>query len=1648
MEQYFRTRASVDDDPDLARTRRANDARLKSRFEHIFAKYGRDFDGVGDEIDLETGRIIVNNGHIARMQHEVDPGQGTSAQVLQVLGGSRQSDSIDITRGAESIVEDSAEDVEDDEEMVIAGTSEYSSSDNDDRDGSDALPKTWARTPDELSSDFYSIQDATPQKTQSISKISAQNSAAMRQADNDQAVALSHAPSPSKSLDTPPVDLPFLAESLRAMQVLPGQRGSVDPDVIQALGQSIANQLAKFMTGGSKNPRRESRDRRAVKDSRWEYPILPGDRVDRTPSPSLPESASAALFATSPDREASVWAPPQRRGRKPLKLQSQVRHSTALDDDHVSDENDGIDILQSDPPSHMTTTIGDEAEGILDIDCYNCGTTDSRVWRTGPGGRLCDSCGTYYRRYGLLKAIEEPSFTPAPRVGRGRPSAADRQLRRNQDTDIFAIPSTDAPNLTANYSANTARRVTGDGRNGRFTLEEEVSIIRHHEIDQLSWDHIGYLLSLRSAYSVHSHYQRFLKAPGCEARRRLLNPRVRAPSFEIDGGASEHDSSAVESGNSHSHDISGFIEREDELIVRLREDERMTWDQIATYFPDRTSQTLQTHYNEILVGNESLSPAPRSKDRALDDRHIQRTIDNDSLSAVPVQATHPLPDAERNIDADFVASENYSPGASDTHAMPPISLPFTPEEDALILNMREERAAPFKEMIGLFRDRTEEALVDRYIYLKGHSADTGLNHTTGTTGTLDTVNATTTGPGGGLKPFPIGSASKVDARTGASPPHMLSRQAAVSERYHHKRPATGAEGDRAHFLNTPSINARQASVPPRPSEVGPSAWAITQPASKGPLPFQPARKGLVPIHPKSASRELHDPFISTSTTSGGSTTPRVHDVYDTTGQTRTVPKPHPRSAKPPKRNNALGMANQHSAWQEPVADAIPRPQELSAPATRFTSEQDKFIKRAREKRRLSWAEIAETLPGDARHTASGIMHRYYDFLLGKRSTPKTLKSREARASGNGGMPCSEEENSQVSRYMQQGMFSSEMADKMPDRPSVVSKNLTHDLGSKVTHQHVASQQQHHSKPLLRRAIKNLTRRNSDVANMSMLAEHHVQRPPQSPLEHDPDDGPSDHSPAVSRSHELYSHSHPEVIINSGEFAEAASTHEHASTNDRAADGQPETYTDYLRVSEEAQGDMPSPFQEPRTANAVTSSGTKRRRQSGCLSRVGDVEVAESDSGTALVQDKSKEIHGDAIVTPSAKRGRGRPRKSGVFSGGAPNREVLPESEHAQAASSTEQVSPKLGLGPACAVVQKGLQSVTDSEHLAVGTGSAPNALDEDHKIAHNPTKNPGGFQDSQVFKFHTWEEILLAAFRSQPGTALRCNEIAAWVRKHSAHYRHTNEPWIHHLYNEVYRNPAFEKAHPHQRKSGYVLIESNLRSASRRPANSGTGNGNQVTPSIQSTSAEQIIDASANKDDVGSKIRSTLSEHLGHDAAAKDQVDCSVLQASAESLNDSIGNRECIDNDELAGDLPTPETPASRPTDISTTLVKVIDLSSDSPIKQEPACESRTHTSQHAHFSTKRPLDAQDGSSRAKHVRYSDPVLVRRMSALATPARSSANSGRLGLHGQSTIPIKFEPDFGEEVRASPASSVGATGRRVVLATEVARDDGAEQDELS
>jgi len=97
-------------DADLEKRRARNDNQLKSIFESIFDKYGKDFDGIGDEIDLRTGEIVVNNGHLLGMTNGKDAGQveSPSEEVeSEYSSGEEQEDRQDPNEGDAALVPES-----------------------------------------------------------------------------------------------------------------------------------------------------------------------------------------------------------------------------------------------------------------------------------------------------------------------------------------------------------------------------------------------------------------------------------------------------------------------------------------------------------------------------------------------------------------------------------------------------------------------------------------------------------------------------------------------------------------------------------------------------------------------------------------------------------------------------------------------------------------------------------------------------------------------------------------------------------------------------------------------------------------------------------------------------------------------------------------------------------------------------------------------------------------------------------------------------------------------------------------------------------------------------------------------------------------------------------------------------------------------------------------------------------------------------------------------------------------------------------------------------------------------------------------------------------------------------------------------------
>ncbi|RDW87537.1 hypothetical protein BP5796_03231 [Coleophoma crateriformis] len=136
---------------ELQQRRARLDGKLKSTFESIFEKYERNFDGIGDEIDLYTGAIVVNNGHLLDMQDERDAGRSQRMGTLRGLIG--DSDGEDTDDSEEGSVEDSQGDDDDDagEGSEVHGYgSTGDDSDEDNEDGAAGLSSDEGTIEDEI----------------------------------------------------------------------------------------------------------------------------------------------------------------------------------------------------------------------------------------------------------------------------------------------------------------------------------------------------------------------------------------------------------------------------------------------------------------------------------------------------------------------------------------------------------------------------------------------------------------------------------------------------------------------------------------------------------------------------------------------------------------------------------------------------------------------------------------------------------------------------------------------------------------------------------------------------------------------------------------------------------------------------------------------------------------------------------------------------------------------------------------------------------------------------------------------------------------------------------------------------------------------------------------------------------------------------------------------------------------------------------------------------------------------------------------------------------------------------------------------------------------------------------------------------------
>ncbi|KAK6415364.1 hypothetical protein LTR95_017597, partial [Oleoguttula sp. CCFEE 5521] len=324
---------------------------------------------------------------------------------------------------------------------------------------------------------------------------------------------------------------------------------------------------------------------------------------------------------------------------------------------------------------------------------------------------------------------------------------------------------------------------------------------------------------------------------------------------------------------------------------------------------------------------------------------------------------------------------------------------------------------------------------------------------------------------------------------------------------------------------TPAAPIPCPEHPPRPAAVGPSAWEATQPLDKGPLPFVPARKGSLHTEAGRDDDEVthsvvvasgsvrSDAITAPATNDQASATPAIlpsqiaHTCFvpfndqqaaldvlatcDRVIETEDANSPQTLEATLNQENfstQAERQALRSVSVETTDVGASPDAGESSSEtALSFSHEEDRLIRRWREKEGCCWAEIGLRLP---HRSQQEVTDRYYDMIVGSASKtrPTKLHDPEHRP----GLRYSDAESDRMLAMHEQGLSFEQMAELMPGRSSTSLQN--HFFGTlltakKIRHlrsESVISRSGPANAPLLRQVLGNSVRRMSfGEAGLSM-----------------------------------------------------------------------------------------------------------------------------------------------------------------------------------------------------------------------------------------------------------------------------------------------------------------------------------------------------------------------------------------------------------------------------------------------------------------------------------------------------------------------------------------------------------------------------------
>lgn len=625
----------------LHQDRDRNNQKLKSRFEHIFRKYEHDFTGVGDEFDIHTDQIVVNNGHLEHMRNESDSGTTASSKFVKTF-------QENLAHEDESMTSEDDEDEDD-------GTGCGSDTESGEADASALVSQHTPRLPQLFR--LLAGEDTSQQPLEVPDDEESEDDSVSETTSRDQT------PSAFEPL--------YLTKHSSSAEALArSKRPMADDNTVRALGMTIAAQLAKLMGASSKKkPEKKATVMHGATDPVWDYPELKQTsktKRKRTISTMPQPQLFSSPHATSPEGH-SLWAihdstqPGKRRRRADT---SNAEKPKARRHGNATDSNDSKR-------------------------CWNCSLTRSPFWRRGPHGQdLCLPCGQYYEHHGRMKGFDSATPPVVEQEHSAVPTTCDVEEPNTEDTNLAledvveqiqyeeiqyaddrtleqtpeCVPEAEedepiTPSIP--YQANTSRPMLFSACKRRvptkWTVEEDALLIRLKECDRLSWEAIALHFPNRATFAIQKIYSSRLKGVNCPARK-LVDAQLDDTAGDVESGTDVDDD----------HDLY-WSAQQDELLVVLRDADELEWAEIADLLPGHDPKAVQRRY--VLLKNSTRKESTTNR-RSKSTERSSVILHGDTATEQPDQPALPMEGSRGNrarcsLPASMPISSGRS-GAGDT----------------------------------------------------------------------------------------------------------------------------------------------------------------------------------------------------------------------------------------------------------------------------------------------------------------------------------------------------------------------------------------------------------------------------------------------------------------------------------------------------------------------------------------------------------------------------------------------------------------------------------------------------------------------------------------------------------------------------------------------------------------------------------------------------------------------------------------------------------------------------------------------------------------------------------------------------------------------------------------------------------------------